>query len=136
MFFVIHVPKTVNDYDNIPICLQIVHHESFEVWYGIYVLDHCFIELCPHHLLCFDVFKLHVANFTGHDFAICHIIYMASHYCLINNMPDMVKHDFLNFTPLPTCQLTSWRWKPSNLIFALTNNIQGCCQCNHPQDDA
>jgi hypothetical protein len=98
MFFVNHpdirVPKTINDYDNIPICLHIVHHESFEVWYGIYVLDHCFIELCPHHLLCFDVFKLHVANCTGHDFAIVHIIYMASHYCLVNNLPNMVKHNF------------------------------------------
>ncbi len=92
----IHVPKTVNDYDKIPICFHIVHHESFEVWYGIYVFDHCFIELCPHHLLCFDVFKLHVANCTSHDFAICHIIYMANHYCLVSNMLDMVKHD-LNF---------------------------------------
>jgi hypothetical protein len=27
-------------------------------------------------------------------------------------------------TPLPTHQLTSWRWKPSNLIFALENNIK------------
>lgn len=84
MLFVNHpdtcVPKIVNDFKCIPVCLYVVHHESFEIWFGKCVLDHCFIELCPHDLLHFSVFKLYVTNYNGHDFVIHPIICMASHY--------------------------------------------------------
>jgi hypothetical protein len=91
--FDIHILRILNDFNNIPICLCIVHNESFEVWFTIILFDHCVVELCPHDLLCFNVFKLHVANCNGHDFVICYIIYMANHCCLANDAFDMIKYD-------------------------------------------
>jgi len=87
------IHKTINDYDNIPICLHVIHHDSLQVWFKILVFDHCVIELCPHERLCFDVFKLHIPNINVHDFVISQIIYMASHCCLVDKVLDMVKHD-------------------------------------------
>ncbi len=99
----IHFPKIINDFNNIPICLHIVHGESFEVWFVILILDHCLIDFCPHDLLCVSVSSNYMLqiNYNGHDFVICCIIYMASHYCLIVDMLDMVKHDPIFFSNLP-----------------------------------
>jgi hypothetical protein len=91
--FDIHILRIINDSNNIPICLCIVCNESFEVWFTIVMFDHCFVDFCPHDLLCFDVFKLHVTNYNGHDFVICYIVYMANHYYLANDTFDMVKYD-------------------------------------------
>jgi hypothetical protein len=66
------------------------------------MLEHCVVKLCPHDLLCFGVFLLHVTNCNGHDFAISWIINMASHHCLNNDMHDMVKHNPKVF------QFTAW----------------------------
>jgi hypothetical protein len=86
------IPRTINDYDNIP-CLHVNHHDSFQVCFKILVFDHCVIELCPHDSLHFDVFKLHIPNINVHDFVTSRIIYMASHCRLVDKMLDMVKHD-------------------------------------------
>ncbi len=71
-----------------------VHDESFEVWFAILMLDHCLIDFCPHDLLCVSVSSNYMLqiNCNGHDFVICCIIYIASNYCLIDDMLDMVKH--------------------------------------------
>jgi hypothetical protein len=89
----IRIPRTINDYDNIPICLHVIHHDSLQVWFKILVFDHCVNELCPHDPLRFNVFKLHIPNINVHDFVINRIIYMASHCCLVDEVLDMVKHD-------------------------------------------
>jgi hypothetical protein len=60
------------------------------------VFDYCVIELCPYDMLHLVVFRLHVTNNNGHNFAINQIIYRASHYCPTDDTFDMVKHD-LNF---------------------------------------
>lgn len=65
----------------------VVHHESLEIWFGIAMFNHCVIELYPHHLLHFDVFKLCVANCNGHDFAIHQITYMAH---LVQSMTRLI----------------------------------------------
>jgi hypothetical protein len=74
MFFVHHlysgITIIVNNFDNILTCLCDVHHESLEVRFNVLMFEHYLVELCPHYLLCFCVFKLHVANYNGHDFAI------------------------------------------------------------------
>lgn len=113
----IHVLRTVNDFNNIPICLCIVHNESFEVWFTILMFDHFFVELCPHDLLCFDVFKLHVANYNGHDFVICYIIYMANHCYLTNDAFDMVKYD-------PKILRISPRLHSCNQVHSIANPIK------------
>ncbi len=115
----IHVLIIVNDSNNIPICLCIVRNESFEVWFTIVMFDHCFIELCPHNLLCFNVFKLHVANYNGHDFVICYIIYMANHCCLANDAFDMVKYG-PNVFQIPPDYICATRLTP---FLTLSNNI-------------
>ncbi len=51
------------------------------------------IKLCPHDLLCFSVFSLHVTNCNGHDFAISRIINMIGHHCPTDDSLHMVKHD-------------------------------------------
>jgi hypothetical protein len=94
-------PHNHNDFDNISIWLRIIYHESLEVWFGILVLDHCVIELCPHDMLHFFVFRLHVTNNNGHNFAINQIIYRASHYCPICDTLDMFKHDLIFFQISP-----------------------------------
>ncbi len=96
-FFVHHpysgIPKTINNSNNILICLCIIHHESLKVGFNIPVFEHCAIELCPHDLLCFGVFRLHVTNYNGHHFAISWIINMTDHGCPTNDSLHMVKHD-------------------------------------------
>ncbi len=119
----IHVFRTINDFNNIPICLCIVRNESFEVWFTILMFDHCFVELCPHGLLCFDVFKLHVANYNGHDFVICYIIYMANYCCLTNDTFDMVKYD-------PKILQISLRLHSCNQVHSIPNPIK-----QHLQDE-
>jgi hypothetical protein len=57
------------------------------------MFEHCVIELSPHDLLCFHVFKLNVANWNGHDFAISWIINMAGHHCPTSNLLHMIIHD-------------------------------------------
>jgi hypothetical protein len=84
---------TVNNYDNILVCLGTVCHESFEVWFRVPMFEHCVVELCPHDLLCFNAFKLHVTNCIGYNFAISQIINMASHCCPTSDMLNKVKHD-------------------------------------------
>jgi hypothetical protein len=96
------IPITINDCDNIPICLHVIHHDSLQVWFRILVLDHCVIEFCPHDLLRFNVFKLHISNINVHGFVISRIIYMASHCCLVGKMFDMVKHDLRIFQISPS----------------------------------
>jgi hypothetical protein len=93
----IHVSRTINDSHNIPICLHIVYHESFEIWFGKFMFDHCVVWLCSHNLLHFNVFKLHVANYNGHDFVIGQIIYLASYCCLVGNTFNTIKHYPKNF---------------------------------------
>jgi hypothetical protein len=73
--------------------LHATHHESLETGFNILVFEHCAIEFCPHDLLCFDVFRLHVAKCNGHDFVISWIINMIGHYCPIGNSLHMVKLD-------------------------------------------
>jgi hypothetical protein len=96
-FFVNHlhndILRTIINFDNIPICLCTIHHGSFEAWFNIPMFEHCVVELCPNDLLWFGVFKLHVANYNGHDFAISHIINMVGHRCPTNDLLHMVKHD-------------------------------------------
>lgn len=89
----IYIPRTINDYDNIPIHLHVIHHDSLQVWFKIFVFDHYVIERCPHNPLRFDVFKLHIPNSDVYDFVISRIIYMANHCCLVDKVFDMVKHD-------------------------------------------
>ncbi len=97
LFFVHHayndIPKTINNSDNILICLHIVHHESLKVGFNILVFEHYTIEFCPHNLLCFGVFKLHVTNYNGHHFAIFQIINMIGHGCPTSDLFHMVKRD-------------------------------------------
>jgi hypothetical protein len=87
------IPRAINDFDSIPICLHVIHHDSLQVWFRIHAFNHFVIKLCPHDLLHFDVFKLHIPNSNVHDFVISRIIYMASHCCLVGEVLDMVKHD-------------------------------------------
>jgi hypothetical protein len=68
------------------------------------------------------------------------IIYIANHYCLVDDMLNTVKHDPRIFQISPTLNIfmqqsllccqpyqpTSWRWRPSNLIFSMENNIPRC----------
>jgi hypothetical protein len=97
------------------------------------------IKFCPHDLLCFDVFKLHIRNSNVHDFVISQIIYMANHCCLVGEVLDMVKHDIRIHQISPSyiymqqglfcsqpCQLTSWKWRSSNQFFFLEINIHKC----------
>jgi hypothetical protein len=88
------IPIPINDSDSILIWLCTIYHESLEVWFGILAFDHCVIELCPYDMLHLVVFRLHVINNNGHNFAINQIIYKASHYCPTDDTFDMVKHDF------------------------------------------
>ncbi len=96
-FFVHHpyngITRILNNYRSIPICLHVIRHESFETGFNIPVFEHRSVELCPHYLLCFYVFELHVANCNGHDFVISRIINMTGHYCPTNDSFYMVKHD-------------------------------------------
>lgn len=96
--FLVHHPysnitKIVNNFDNIPICLHIVHHESFEVGFNIPLFEHYLVELSPHYLLCFCVFRLQVINHNGHDFIIARIINMTSHRCPTIDLFYKIKHD-------------------------------------------
>ncbi len=98
------------------------------------MLNHCVIELYPHHLLHFDVFKLYVANCNGHDFAIHQIIYMAHLVQSMTNLTwsSMIK-EFSKSPPscihatqlilLPTPSTNILKMKTSNLKFALESNI-------------
>jgi hypothetical protein len=135
----IRIPRTINDYDNIPICLHVIHHDSLQVWFKILVFDHCVNELCPHDPLRFNVFKLHIPNINVHDFVINRIIYMASHCCLVDEVLDMVKHDqrILQISPSyiymqlgllcsQPCQSTSWKWRPWNQKNSLKIDIHRC----------
>jgi hypothetical protein len=123
------------------------------------MFNHCVIELYPHHLLHFDVFKLYVANCNGHDFAIHQIIYMAH---LVQSMTHLTWSstikEFSKSPPgcicatkpisLPTPSADILKMKTSNLKFALGSNspwcnhndfynsIEGCCQCIHPSKDS
>jgi hypothetical protein len=58
----IGVPQTINNYDCIPIGLCIINHESLEIRFWKPVFQHRLIKLCPHDLLSFSVFKLHITN--------------------------------------------------------------------------
>ncbi len=69
------------------------------------MLLYCLIKLCPHDLLNFNVFKLHVTNHNGHHFTINNIIHMTSHCCPTNNTFHMIKHD-PNVLQIP-CRLHS-----------------------------
>lgn len=84
------IPKTVNNFDNILICLHIVHHESLKVGFNIPMFELYAIEFCSHDLLCFGVFRLHVTNYNGHHFAISWIINMAGHGCPTSDLLHMV----------------------------------------------
>ncbi len=95
--FLVHHPysniiKIVNNSDNIPICLRIVHHESFEAR-CIPLFEHYLVELCPHYLFCFCVFRLQVINYNGHDFIIARIINMTSHRCPTKDLFYKIKRD-------------------------------------------
>jgi hypothetical protein len=70
-----------------------VRHESLEVRFNIPVFEHYLVKICPHYLLCFCVFGLHVANYNVHDFAISWIINMTSQCCPTSNSLYMVKND-------------------------------------------
>ncbi len=73
------VPRPINNYDNVIIGLCVISHESFQIWFWkTHALD-CLIKLCPHDLLIFDVFRLHVKYCNGHHFAIGKIVRMTSH---------------------------------------------------------
>jgi hypothetical protein len=87
------IPKIINIYDNIIICLGDVCHESFEVWFKILMFEHLQLN-CVHMKFCAlaSLNNLHVTNYNGHDFAISQIINMASHRCPIGDALDMVKH--------------------------------------------
>ncbi len=104
-FFIHHlyngITIIVNNFDNILIWLCVVRQESLKVGFNIPEFEHYSVELCPHYLLCFYAFKLHVENCNGHDFAIFQIINMTSHHCLTSNSFYMVKHDprVLQITP-------------------------------------
>jgi len=88
-----NIPGTINNVNDVLIGLCIVSHESFEIRFWKLVLQHCFIKLCPHKSLSFNVFKLHIINNYGQHFIIERIIHMTSHYCLANNMFHIIKHD-------------------------------------------
>jgi len=87
------VLKTINNFDNIPIGLCVISHESLEIGFWKPILQQCFIKLCPHKSLNFNVFKLHITNNYGQHFTIDMIVHMTSHSCPPNNTLHMIKHD-------------------------------------------
>jgi hypothetical protein len=87
-----NIPTTINNFNNVPIGFCIINHGSFEIRFWKLMLQHCFIELCPHKSLSFRIFKLHIINNYGQHFTIERIIHMTSHYCPANNMFHIIKH--------------------------------------------
>jgi hypothetical protein len=86
------IPRIVNNYENILICLGDVHQKSFEVWFKILMLEHLRLNFI--HMNCcvlVSLNNLHVTNYNGHDFASNQIINMANHRCPIGDALDMVK---------------------------------------------
>jgi hypothetical protein len=88
------VPKTKHPLHCIEICLNIIHHEAFEVdiLYFAYLLD----KSCkgrPHEDLWINIIKLHVTYNYSQYLAICHVINMTTHGSATLNTFDMIKHD-------------------------------------------
>jgi hypothetical protein len=77
-------------------------------------------------MLHFVVFRLHVINNNGHNFAINQIIYNASHYCPTSDTLDMVKHDlkFFQVSPkLHSCNKVHFVPNPINQHFEDENLV-------------
>jgi len=101
----INIPITVNDSNNILICLRIVYHESFEIWLGKPLFDHCVVTLSTWSIV---FWCLHIAchKLQLSWFGICYIKYnMANYCCLADNVLDMVKHNpnILQISPMLIC---------------------------------
>jgi len=87
------VLRTINNFDNVPISLCTINHESLEIGFCKLVLQHHFIKLCAHKSLSFNLLRLHITNNYGQHFIINKIVHMTSHSCPTNNMLHMIKHD-------------------------------------------
>jgi hypothetical protein len=131
------ITRIVNNFDIIPVCLLIIRRESLEDGFNIPMFEHYLVELCPHNLLCFYVFGLHVANYNGRDFVISNHKHDRS---LLSNQWFVLHCETWSMSSLDhplaafmqqgqLCsephQWTSWRKKPSNHIFGLGRNILG-----------
>jgi hypothetical protein len=84
--------KTIHDIDNIPICVCIISHETFEIGICKTKPEHPLVQFCPHNTLNFYGFKLHAANYNGEHFIIHWVVKMTSHGDPFMNMFDMIKH--------------------------------------------
>ncbi len=85
------ISKTVHDTDNILIGMCTIYHEPFEIGVCKTKLEHHVVHFCPHDILNFYGFTLHVANCNGEHFVIQRVLNMTSHGGPFLNILDMIK---------------------------------------------
>ncbi len=95
MLFINHpnkeVPRTIYNFDHVPIGLWAISHESLEIQFWKPMLQHHFIKLYPCDLLSFGFLNLHVTNCNGHHFIIGKIVHMTKHYSYLAK--QHISHD-------------------------------------------
>jgi hypothetical protein len=81
----------INNFDDIPICLCIVCHESFEINVDT-IHEHDLVKHCQQDILGFYKLWLHVVNNNGHEFIVSQVVNMTCHSGPSLHVHDMIDH--------------------------------------------